>query len=180
MLILLAPPQYLLFAATPQGGFHKPENTPTRIAASAIMGPTGCDNHTTLLLELPGGRTASLVCSIQTPLPNEVLIIGESGTLTIPKPFHAPNGASLKLAVCEREPGKVRTYDLAADPAHAQHAGGFNFGGSEGFVHEIAAVEAAVAAGKRCCDEVPLAESLAVMRIMDEARKQIGLRYPNE
>lgn len=172
---------YLLFAASLAfGGFHKPENTPTRVTATAIIGPTGCDNHTTLLLELPGGRTASLVCSIQTPLPNEVLIIGESGTLTIPKPFHAPNGATLKLAVCEREPGKVRHYELAADPEHGGALAGLNFGGSEGFVHEIKAVEAAVASGKTCCDEVPLAESLAVMRIMDAARAQIGLKYPDE
>jgi len=169
---------YLLFAASLAfGGFHKPDNTAT-VVAHAIKGSTGCDNQTNLQLELPGGRTATLFCSIQSALPNEILIIGTRGTVKISKPFHAPATATLTVALCDAEPGKVNAFEKTF--LNEFSAAGFNFGGSEGFVHEIRAVEAAIAAGKTCCDEVSWDESLAVMKIMDEARSQIRLVYPSE
>ena len=50
--------------------------------------------------------------------------------------------------------------------------------GSQGFVYEAAAVQEAVAAGKLEHEEMTLTETLAVAKLFEQVRGQIGLRYP--
>ena len=49
-----------------------------------------------------------------------------------------------------------------------------------GYALEVAEVEACLANGVTDSAAIPLAASLGVLEILDEARRQIGLRYPNE
>jgi hypothetical protein len=50
----------------------------------------------------------------------------------------------------------------------------FNFPGSEGFVYEIEAVEACLAAGALECEDFTLDESLYVARLVDATVRQLG------
>jgi predicted dehydrogenase len=171
---------YLLFGASLGiGGFHNHDYS--RLRASALFGPTGCDTQTSIQLEYPDGRAVSLVCSIQSPLPNELVYVGTRGSIVLRKPFHAPttmttyiNDATTRGVVHEQ------TNTLPLEGASPDDATLFNFGNSRGFIYEIRAVEKLVAEGALECDEVPLAESLAVAKIMDSVREQIGLKYPFE
>lgn len=49
-----------------------------------------------------------------------------------------------------------------------------------GFIYEADAVAADIAQGKLQNDTMPLAESLRMMRLMDEIRQQSGLVYPQD
>ena len=52
--------------------------------------------------------------------------------------------------------------------------------GGNGYALEVAEVERCLAAGLTESPAIPLDASIGVMDILDEARRQIGVRYPNE
>ena len=54
------------------------------------------------------------------------------------------------------------------------------YANSMGFTFEVAAVCAALRAGKDECAEMTSEESLQIMDILDECRKQLGVVYPSE
>jgi dihydrodiol dehydrogenase / D-xylose 1-dehydrogenase (NADP) len=168
---------YLLFMASlGLGGFHN--HAPTRVHATAVLGSTGCDMQTNMAIECPGGVTADLMCSFLSPLPNEFLFYGTHGTIRVHDAFHAPTVAT--IALCDRDKFGVvhtRVANHPIDGAQDADSKAFNFHNSRGLVYEIQAVESAIASGKLELDEVPLAESLAIAKIMDQVRAQIGVAF---
>ena len=64
------------------------------------------------------------------------------------------------------------------DPPLCGIAPGYNFVGSQGFVYEATAVQEAIAQGLTEHPELPLSETLAMARVFDDIRGQIGLKYP--
>ena len=74
--------------------------------------------------------------------------------------------------------GEERRVHTPLDPPGLGIAPGHNFVGSQGFVFEAEAVQRALAAGLTEHPEMPLDESVAVARLFDQIRAQIGLRYP--
>ena len=63
---------------------------------------------------------------------------------------------------------------------HGSEDGGFNFGGSMGFLYEIMAVHGAVVNGHRGYPDVSKEEIIQVMDVADEIRRQIGVKYPQD
>ena len=55
-----------------------------------------------------------------------------------------------------------------------------NYPASEGMLYQVLAVEKCLRDGQLECSDYPLEESLAVMRIMDVYRAQVGVKYPFE
>ncbi|WP_308199758.1 hypothetical protein [Herbiconiux aconitum] len=51
---------------------------------------------------------------------------------------------------------------------------------SRGMQYEALELERVITAGERESPLMPLAQSVAIMRVLDEVREQIGLRYPGE
>ncbi len=49
-----------------------------------------------------------------------------------------------------------------------------------GYEYQFAACERAIQAGQRECEEMPHAETLTVMRLMDRIREAAGISYPCE
>jgi predicted dehydrogenase len=49
-----------------------------------------------------------------------------------------------------------------------------------GFNYQIDEVARCIAAGKRESDIMPLDETLSIMKLLDDIRKQWGLKYPIE
>lgn len=56
----------------------------------------------------------------------------------------------------------------------------FHYPNSVGFVYEAQAVMEAIRNGQTECEEYPLDDSLAVMRICDDVRRQLGVKWPFE
>jgi len=128
------------------------------VRAQAEMGPTGVDVQTGFTLKHAGGGMSVCSCSLQARTPGELTVSGERGQVRMNTMFHRATSITVSL-----EDGSVRTIETP-------YLG-------NGYVHE--AIEA-----QRCWREgllespvMPLGETLALMGVMDEIRRQIGLGY---
>lgn len=128
------------------------------VRAQAMMGPTGVDVHTGFMLKHAGGAMSVSSCSLLARSPAELTVSGERGQVRMNTMFHRATSVTVKT-----EDGAERTI---ATPYLGN-----------GYVHQ--AIEA-----QRCWREgllespaMPLEETLALMGVMDEIRRQIGLRY---
>jgi len=130
----------------------------TEIKAQAIMGPTGVDVQTGFMLKHEGGAMSVSNCSFLARSPAELTVSGERGQVRMNTMFHRATSITVKL-----EDGSERTIDTP-------YLG-------NGYVHEAIEAQRCWQQGLLESPEMTLAESLALMGVMDEIRRQIGLRY---
>jgi predicted dehydrogenase len=127
--------------------------TPTRVTARAASAFTGVDAQTSVLLEYAGGAHAVLTTTLRAVSPTRACVVGTDGRLEIEGPFYAPNAFTVTPRV-----GDPWRYD---EP----HEG-------RGLWHEAAEVVRCLRAGLRESPVLPLDETVAVMRTLDEIRAQ--------
>lgn len=133
---------------------------PVNIRTIGRLGQTGVDEQFSLSLAYPCGGMATFTVSIRTPMNQEARIYGEKGVLRIPK-FFAPRSVELWPHGLEPE---------VYAPAFV----------GNGYQHEAQAVCACLRSGALESREMPLGETLAVLRTMDAIRQAWGLQYPCE
>lgn len=133
---------------------------PERVAAAACLSATGVDELLSASLQYPCGGMAQLVCGMNVEFDNALVIGGEKGFIRVPARF-----AQGKEAVLESG-GKIET-------VREPHRG-------EGFEYQIEEAMRCFRAGEIESPLLPHADTLATMETMDEIRRQIGLRYPEE
>jgi len=133
---------------------------PDKINSTAHIGSTGVDEQFSVLLSYPNGKTASLNGAVRLNLNNEAYIYGTEGSI------HIPNFLMAKTASLFRDNQVIETYtdDRKTD----------------GYAFEAEEVSRCIQEGVTESPIMPLDESLGIMNIMDEIRKQWGLRYPFE
>ena len=133
---------------------------PERIASHAYIGRTGVDEHNAMLFSYPDGRTATLQSAVRLQLNNHCDIYGTKGKIHIPQFWMA------KEAVLETEDGQKErfVYD----------------GPRFGYAFEAEEAGRCLREGLTESPVMPLDETLAIMRTMDEIRRQWGLVYPFE
>lgn len=132
---------------------------PDSVVSQATLGETGVDEQATLALHYPSGALASLSTAIRTNTSYTSYVWGTTGRITIPSCWGAK---SLTLTAN----GKDETFDLPYE------------GGGKQFQAE--ALMQGVANGETESPVLTHAASLSIMRTMDTARSQWGLRYPFE
>ncbi len=126
---------------------------PERIKVAADIGQTGVDEQGAYLFEYDDGRIAILSSAVSSPSRNRLEVAGTEGMIILPDSFHrSPKLELHREGVIEVE----------------EHP----FNDEEGFRFEIEAVHGAIRAGKKECALMPLDESLAIARTMDEIRRQ--------
>ncbi|MGG6310881.1 Gfo/Idh/MocA family protein [Paenibacillus macerans] len=133
---------------------------PLSIQSTAHIGETGVDEHFSVLLTYENGVTASLNAAVRLAIGNDAYIHGTKGKIYIPGFLNAKS-ATLYI---DGEAAETFTDDRAA----------------KGYAFEAEAVGHALRAGLTESADIPLDESLAVMRLLDQIRGQWGLRYPFE
>jgi len=138
------------------------------VKASGHLGQEGCDESASISLTYSKGRTATLVTHSRVNLPNQAIIIGTKGTLSL----SAPMWTATELVLPD---GEKKTFPL---PSGAKHD--FNFLNSANFAHEAEHVGQCIAAGKTESNLLSLDETLTIAKIMEQARKQIGVLYPQD
>jgi len=137
--------------------------TPT-VVASGHMGDDGVDESTSTTLIYKNGRTATLITHSKVKLPNEAIVVGTKGTLTLPYPMwtatelHTPTG--------------TKNFPV---PTGAKHS--YNFNNSANMSFESQHVRECLLAGKTESPLVSLDETLTMASIMEQVRKQIGVVY---
>jgi predicted dehydrogenase len=132
--------------------------TPERVEVSGSLAPTGVDAEVGLLLAYEDGKAASLLTSLRHATPGAARIHGTGGWIEIPPRFHHPNRIVLRRRGAEPE-------EIVA-PATGT-----------GYGHEFIEVGQCLRAGRLESDVMPLADTLAVQRILNSACKRLGVLH---
>ena len=134
---------------------------PESVAAVGAHEPNGVDATATLLLGFEGGRSATLTTSFHSPMPGAARILGSDGWIEVPPRFHHPTAVVLHGA--GREP----------EPFSHPHLG-------SGYAHELIEVTECVRAGRTESTVMPLDDTLAVMAVLENAGRLLGLRWSED
>ncbi|GAA3470009.1 Gfo/Idh/MocA family protein [Nonomuraea roseola] len=130
---------------------------PAETHLTGSLAPSGVDAEVGALLTYEGGARALLDTSLISPLANTATVVGTGLRADIAAPFWAPQRITLS------GPG-FETEEHVLDPALNGYAG------------EIREVREALAEGRTESAIMPLDESLAMMRMLEEARVRLGAR----
>jgi predicted dehydrogenase len=127
---------------------------PTQVSARGSLSSTGVDAEEAVLLGWASGATALLDTSLLTTLPNTAIVIGSAGTAELSPSFHAPT--LLRFVHPGAAPEEHRLENRRA-----------------GMIGELEEVARCVADGVGHSEVMPPEESIATMRVLDEAIRQL-------
>ena len=134
---------------------------PDRIQSAGRLNSSGIDDHDALLLEYDCGAIAGLHVSMRTQSPPDITVLGSKGKIYVHPAMFCPSKITLSLFDAEET-------EIALPFA------------SNGYQYEAMEVNRCLREGKTESKVMPLDETLAIMRMMDEIRGQLGLKYPME
>lgn len=130
-----------------------------RVQALAEMSETGVDAQTAFSLLHEGGGMSVCSCSLLAKTPDVLTVSGPLGRVQMDAMFHRSPSLTVTLA------------DGASRVVPTPWLG-------NGYVHEAIEASRAVREGLLESPAMRLDETLALMRVLDTIRGQIGLRYP--
>ncbi|HNP73172.1 MAG TPA: Gfo/Idh/MocA family oxidoreductase [Kouleothrix sp.] len=134
---------------------------PERIAGMAHLGATGVDEQSAMIFGYAGGQLALLSQATRTNTPHEALLLGTAGRIRVHGSWW--KAASMTLSLDGQPDERIDTPSVG-----------------NGYNYEAAEVGRCLRAGLAESATMPLDETLAIMRTLDEVRAQWGLRYPGE
>lgn len=137
---------------------HMVLGSPERVTAVGQLAETGVDATEAVVLEYPGA-VASVTSTLLAQTRNDAVITGTKGRIEIPPTFYVPTALTVTTAE------QTRTVEVPAGP---------------GFEYQAAEVARRVAAGDTQSPVLPWDETIAIMRTLDEVRRQLGVSYPGE
>ncbi len=130
------------------------------IEVRADLAPSGVDRHCKIVLRFGGGAEAYLESSISRATPDTAVIQGDAGRILIPE-FWRAQKAELE---CEtREVASLECPFLC-----------------NGYEYQALEVERMLRDGDVESPLLPHAESVALLELMDELRRRMGVQYPFE
>ena len=135
---------------------------PTTVNAISSPTATGVDRQTAILLGYADGQQAVLHTALDTAGPNSASVIGTDGWIAISGTFYVPTS----FTVYDSAGTVVEEFDTTV--------------AERGMQFQAWEAERLVAAGVTAGDVLPPSQSVAIMRTLDEVRRQIGLAYPGE
>jgi predicted dehydrogenase len=130
---------------------------PDAVVATGELSPTGSDLTTAMQWSFGDGRFAHLSCTTRSQTPTTAIVVGTDGWLRFEGPFYNPP----RMVVSTD--GDERTIERGDNP----HPYG----------HEVAEVARCLRAGVLESDRMTWADTIAVMELMDDVRRQVGVRY---
>jgi predicted dehydrogenase len=135
--------------------------TPDRIAVNGSLTPTGVDAEAGLLLGYDDGRAATLLISLKHHTPGAARIHGTTGWIEVPPRFHHPH----RIVLCRKgqEPETITKPPLGT-----------------GYSHELIEVTESIRAGRIESMIMPLADTLAVQRVLNEACERLGVYHAED
>ncbi|AWP01881.1 Hypothetical protein SMAX5B_013150 [Scophthalmus maximus] len=136
---------------------------PESIQATGVLLDSGVDESVVVVMKFSRKRMALCSFSIAARLPNDAVISGTKGSITVLGPMHCPT----TLVVNDRQ----TEYPLP-EPSLP-----LNFTNSTGLRYEADEVRQCLLQGLLESPRMPLAESVLLTEIMDEIRKQVGVVF---
>ncbi|OZB89545.1 MAG: oxidoreductase [Microbacterium sp. 14-71-5] len=138
---------------------------PTEVKAVARLIETGADAEVATVMTHDGGAISTTFSSSRSAGPNTAVVLGTKARVEIERWWWSPS----VLRVIDPEGAVLE--EFSARPAEGE---------GRGMQYEAIAAERYVADGSLDSDLLPVAESVAIMGLLDEIRAQIGVRYPHE
>lgn len=132
---------------------------PSRVTAVSDPAFTGVDGQTSMVLQYPSGAHAVLTTAAISASPTRAAVVGTEARVEIDRMFFVPSS----FTVVHRDGRVLKRYE--------------NTYQGNGLREQAAEVARCVAAGMTESPGLPLDESVAIMRTLDEIRRQIGLSY---
>jgi len=132
----------------------------SQIAALATIGHTGVDENTGMVLQYSGGEIAMTSTSLQINTTQVAYILGTDGKIEVSAPWWTPR----RVVLTQKD--NSETFDFAFEP--------------HGFQFEAIHFAERLRAGHTESDVLSHADSLDVMKSLDDLRAAIGLKYPME
>lgn len=144
----------------PLSFIHSLLGVPDSIVTRGTLQSSGCDASSTTALNY-GDTITVATTSMMTKSPNRAWIGGTEGYIDFDRQFYQARGFEVV-----RHDGETLRF------APSVKAGGFEY--------EIAEASRCIDEGKLESWIFPLSATVEVMEIMDEVRRQLGVRFPNE
>jgi predicted dehydrogenase len=132
---------------------------PTGIAAAGTLSEQGVDTQMGLVLTHEGGTQSMLHFGLDLRSPNSASVIGEDGRIDLDSTWFTPTTWRLR----DRDGVVVEEFDGREELT--------------GYAHEVRAFETMVTSGIHEGGPMDPEETIAIMALMDEARRQVGVRY---
>jgi len=145
---------------------------PSEVKAVGRLTETGVDGHVSMVLGYGGDggdrrdsdKVIALVdTTLWTKTPTVAIVSGTTGSIELEGDFYSPGVVRLRDG--DKARSVVEEWDGSVD---------------NGFQFEAAEVARCVAEGKHESERMTWDSSRAVMAVMDEARRQVGVVYPGE
>jgi predicted dehydrogenase len=132
---------------------------PEAQAVTGALAPTGADLTAALQWSYPDGRVAQIYCSAAGYSPYAGLITGTDGWLRLDTRVHHPSTITVHNSAGEQ---------VIDEPPSA----------GNGYRYQVAEVARCLRAGLLESPFVPLDETVGILELLDDARRQLGVRYP--
>lgn len=133
---------------------------PTGVRAAGNVNKDGVDELCALALTHAGGAHSQVVVSFVSDSTRRARIVGTEGYLETGPSLSRPDGFTVVKGAARRS----AEFELTDAP----------------YAFQLREVTRCVQAGLHESPAMPLAHTLASMRLFDEVRRQVGVRYPND
>ncbi len=142
------------------------------LTATAVLSDTGIDLDIAVAGRYPGGAVATLVASMTSWSSRRAELATDRGRLLL-EDFHHPTHATFT-------PTAVGGSNDDTERLEARRIEGDEPVIGRGYGNEAAEFQRCLAEGLLESPLVPHAQTLAIMRQMDQVRAQVGVRYPGD
>jgi predicted dehydrogenase len=132
--------------------------SPDSVVAEGHVGETGADEEVAAVLHHTGGRLGAIKAATRVGLSCTARISGTDGWIELPAMMHRPTRVGV---------GSGTSLEWIDAPYEG-----------EGLRFQAEEVQSCIAAGRTESEVVPLDETIALARTMDDIREQIGVVYP--
>lgn len=133
---------------------------PAEVKAVGSLNADGVDLNVAMAWRYDSGAVAALTCGLRSQNPFTASVSGPEGSLLLPHRFHHPEYYVRRTAAGE-ERIDVPTHGL-------------------GYHYEAAEVMRALRDGLLECPALPHADTVEILELLDETRRQIGVSYPGD
>lgn len=131
---------------------------PDFVQAAGALAPTGSDATAAVQWGYRDGRLAQLYSSAVSESPFAGLVTGTAGWIRLETRLHRPTALTIHTADGERQvPGTLT---------------------GNGYGLQVAEVERCLRTGQTESASVPLDDTVGILEVLDEARRQLGVHYP--
>jgi predicted dehydrogenase len=134
---------------------------PATVSATGELTALGVDAQNTLTLSYDSGAQAQLISYLTSHGPRVATVSGTKGCIETVGSVNNPKGLHISVGWSEE---RTETFE---HPGH-------------GYTYQLREVTRCIQAGLTESSTMPLDDTLAIMELFDEARRQMGVTYPND